>query len=110
MLFGALAILQAGKGIEEANIHNIGDALWWAFVMVTTVGYGDFYPVSLIDRLISIFLMITGVGLFAMFTAEVVKRFFFTDQPDTTAQDYEALQQELTEINRELVILSKRLT
>ena len=50
----------AGK---EPNIVTGGDALWWSFVTITTVGYGDYYPVTPLGRMVGIFVMFSGVGI-----------------------------------------------
>ena len=65
---GALAMLHFEKGMPTSNIKNAGDALWWAFVSMTTVGYGDFYPVTFEGRIVAGILMTAGVGLFGTFT------------------------------------------
>jgi len=70
MIFSTITILQVERD-QESNILTAGDAIWWAFVTITTVGYGDFYPVTLEGRLIAAVLMTTGVGLFGTFTAYV---------------------------------------
>ncbi len=62
-VFGSLAVLQFEQA-EESNIRTAGDAVWWAFATVTTVGYGDHYPVTLEGRLVAAMLMAAGVGLF----------------------------------------------
>lgn len=49
----------------SANITNPGDALWWAVVTMSTVGYGDYYPVTTGGRLCAVVLMVTGIGMFA---------------------------------------------
>lgn len=66
---GSCAILIAEQGHPEANIRAAGDAVWWAFITITTIGYGDFYPVTLFGRLVAVILGITGIGLMGMFTA-----------------------------------------
>lgn len=48
---------------DEANIRNGGDALWWSIVTITTVGYGDHFPVTLFGRLTAVSLMIVGLGI-----------------------------------------------
>jgi voltage-gated potassium channel len=63
MLIAALALLDAERGHPEANVHGFGDALWWAFATVTTVGYGDRYPVTGQGRTIAAGLMLSGIAL-----------------------------------------------
>jgi voltage-gated potassium channel len=62
--FGSVCILHAEREQEGANIHSAEDALWWAVTTMTTVGYGDKFPVSTEGRAVAAILMITGVGLF----------------------------------------------
>lgn len=65
----ALAIFEAERYAEGANITSFGDAVWWAFASVTTVGYGDRFPVTLDGRFIATMLMVVGIGLFSSLTA-----------------------------------------
>lgn len=74
IIFGSIAILQVEHD-PNSNIKTAEDALWWAFVTITTVGYGDKYPVTLEGRIIAGFLMVTGVGLFGTFTGFVASWF-----------------------------------
>lgn len=74
IIFSSILILQV-ENVPQSNISTAGDALWWAFVTITTVGYGDLYPVTLEGRLIAVILMTTGVGLFGTFTAFVASWF-----------------------------------
>lgn len=67
LIFSSLAILQVEVS-PQSNIKTAEDALWWAYVTMTTVGYGDKYPVTTEGRLIAAALMTTGVGLFGTFT------------------------------------------
>jgi voltage-gated potassium channel len=74
IIFGSIAILQVEKD-PNSNIKSAEDAIWWAFVTITTVGYGDKYPITTEGRIIAAFLMITGVGLFGTFTGFVAAWF-----------------------------------
>jgi voltage-gated potassium channel len=58
--FETVTAPSAGK---TPNITTGGDALWWSFVTITTVGYGDFYPVTPLGRIVGIFVMFSGVGI-----------------------------------------------
>lgn len=67
----ALAVLDAERDAPEANITTFGDALWWASTTVTTVGYGDRFPVTGEGRLVAVVLMVLGIGLVGAVTAAV---------------------------------------
>jgi len=74
LIFGSIAILQVEK-VAQANIKTAEDAIWWAFVTITTVGYGDKFPVTTEGRIIAAFLMVTGIGLFGTFTGYIASWF-----------------------------------
>jgi voltage-gated potassium channel len=50
----------------NANIQTAGDAIWWAFVTISTVGYGDHYPITVAGKVLAVFIIISGVGIFGM--------------------------------------------
>lgn len=58
-------VLQFESKSADANIKTGADAIWWGFVTITTVGYGDRFPVTLAGRLVGLFVMLTGVGIIA---------------------------------------------
>lgn len=66
---GALAALDTERFADGSKITNFGDALWWAFVTITTVGYGDHFPVTLEGRLVAAVLMLAGISLLGIVTA-----------------------------------------
>ncbi len=65
----ALAVLDAERSSPEANIVDFGDAMWWAVTTMTTVGYGDRYPVTGVGRLVAFGLMVGGIALLGTVTA-----------------------------------------
>lgn len=69
IVVGSLAILDAEQNATGTEITNIGKALWWTFVTITTVGYGDLTPVTTEGRLIAVGLMISGIALIGVVTA-----------------------------------------
>lgn len=75
VLVSALAILDAEQNAVGSNITNFGDAVWWSLVTITTVGYGDHYPVTEMGRIIAAGLMICGLGLIGSVTAAVASWF-----------------------------------
>lgn len=65
---GALAVLDAEREADNANILHFGDALWWAFVTITTIGFGDRFPVTADGRLIAVGLAVAGISLIGLVT------------------------------------------
>lgn len=65
---GALAVLDAERDAEGANILNFGDALWWAFVTITTIGFGDHFPITTEGRLIAVGLAVAGISMLGLVT------------------------------------------
>ncbi|ELR64706.1 cAMP-dependent Kef-type K+ transport system [Photobacterium marinum] len=61
----ALMLLFEGSD-PKANIHSAGDAIWWVLVTISTVGYGDHYPVTVFGKTLAAIIIICGVGLFGM--------------------------------------------
>jgi voltage-gated potassium channel len=59
----SILILQFESKDPDANIRTGGDAIWWGVVTLTTVGYGDRYPVTLLGRLTAVSVMFAGVGI-----------------------------------------------
>lgn len=79
MSVSSIAILHLETS-PESNITNAQEAVWWTFVTITTVGYGDFYPVTFGGRLLAGFLMLFGIGLFGVFTGIAASFFMGSDQ------------------------------
>lgn len=71
VLVGGLAMLDAERGRVGANIQSPGDAWWWAISTVTTVGYGDRYPVTSSGRVVAVALMVCGIALIGVVTASL---------------------------------------
>jgi voltage-gated potassium channel len=102
----SLAILDVEGNHPESKIKTLGDALWWATTTVTTVGYGDLYPVTGAGRLVAVALMLGGITLLGLVTATlaswIVERVAEEDlanQAATKAQ-IEELRQEIRRLNR----------
>lgn len=107
MLVGALAMLDVERGAEGGNIHNFGDALWWAGVTITTVGYGDSYPVTGQGQIVAFCMMFVGISLIGVITATVaawfVQRVRSNDDSETTelVNELRALRAEVEGLRRE---------
>ncbi|MFE3456222.1 potassium channel family protein [Nocardiopsis aegyptia] len=89
-VLAAIAVLDVEQHAPGANITEFGDALWWSVVTVTTVGYGDFYPVTLQGRLVAVALMIMGISLVGTLTAAVASAFVSNIQRE--AEDAKSAQ------------------
>lgn len=105
--FGAIGILLLEQGEVGSNINNGIDALWWSFVTITTVGYGDYYPVTTGGRIIAALLMTAGVGLFGTFTGFISS--WFVDggeqSKDQQTPSVDAVHTEITELKRDIAEL-----
>ncbi|WP_337910490.1 potassium channel family protein [Vibrio cholerae] len=97
VLLSAAFVYLVEKG-TPSPINSYADALWWAMSTITTVGYGDMYPVTGFGRGVAVFLMLTGITLFGLLTASVAS-FFVED--DTAKQDHLSLNL-LLEKNQQL--------
>jgi len=78
--FGSAAILVTEYQDPDANIKTAEDALWWAVVTTTTVGYGDHYPVTTAGRVVATILMVTGIGLFGTLSGVAASIFLGEDK------------------------------
>ncbi len=95
--FGAIAILQLEKGYPGANIENAEDAIWWALTTVSTVGYGDRFPVTTGGRMVAGALMVTGVGLFGILSGLFASWFVKSDS-DSQQDQVVLLKEELVRL------------
>lgn len=73
--FGGLAVLWFEANAPGSNIRTGGEALWWGVVTVTTVGYGDYYPVTPGGEVVATVMIFAGVAIIAIFTAWVASTF-----------------------------------
>jgi voltage-gated potassium channel len=113
VLNGAVIVYLFERHTPGSNIHTVGEALWWSFVTVTTVGYGDFYPVTAGGRITACFIMGTGLLTLAVVTAQVASS--FVAQGSSRArpvQEDEAARREVTlaELDQRLARIERLLT
>lgn len=107
VIMGGILILEFESG-ESGNIKNGPDALWWAFVTMTTVGYGDFYPVSVGGRTVAVILMLVGIGLFGTFTGYVASWFESSENRLDADRDL-AIREEIRTLRESIDELRERL-
>ncbi len=106
-----LALLFEEKA-RGSNIHDYVGALWWAIVTVTTVGYGDRFPVTGGGRIVAVILMLVGIGLIGVLTATVAS-LFIKEHTDANREEFKKghadLGQQLTVISDRLADVERRL-
>lgn len=100
VLIGALAVLDAERGAPEASITGFDQALWWAVTTVTTVGYGDLYPMTGLGRVVAASLMVVGISLVGLVTATVAS--WFLAQGQRTEAGTEELAARLARVEAKL--------
>ncbi|WP_409330174.1 potassium channel family protein [Trujillonella humicola] len=111
MFVAALALLDAERGAPDGNVDSFGDALWWSFATVTTVGYGDRYPVTVQGRVVAAGLMLAGIALLGVVTATLASwlvervRQVGEESEAVTRGDLRALTAELARLRAQVAAL-----
>lgn len=115
VVFGALTMLMVETPNPDSPINTAEEALWWAIVTVTTVGYGDYYPITTLGRVVAVLLMVGGVGLFGSFAA-YISSIFIEDDSEQEARAARAqrdmtraLHHQISELTAEVRELRERL-
>ncbi|MFI5887771.1 ion channel [Streptomyces sp. NPDC051554] len=80
MLVGSYAVVAAEDGAKNANLTTYPRALWWSVETATTVGYGDFYPVTLWGRVVGAVVMVVGITTYGLVTAALATWFVGREQ------------------------------
>ncbi|MFD9033596.1 potassium channel family protein [Streptomyces sp. NPDC059567] len=111
LMFGSLAVLHVERTAPNGNIKTLGDAVWWSFTTMTTVGYGDHAPTTGLGRVLAVGLMLSGIALLGVVTANIaawfISRFERDDAQDRRQTELlEALTREVQELRGEVARLS----
>jgi voltage-gated potassium channel len=104
IVFSSIVVLNC-ETADNSNIKTAGDALWWAAATVTTVGYGDHYPVTSGGRIVGALLMLAGIGLFGTFTAFIAS--LFVESHGHEKEKLEALTQEVKSLREKIESLDR---
>ncbi len=99
VVIGAAALVLSLEEGSGGTIDSFGDALWWSITTVTTVGYGDTFPVTPAGRGVAAFLMVTGIAVFGVLTANVAAFFLERDEEQDANSVAELLQQVLKRLD-----------
>jgi voltage-gated potassium channel len=105
LFLGAWLVLLFERDQPDGNIHSYPQALWWAIVTVTTVGYGDKYPVSAGGRIVATVLMLIGIGLIGVLTATVAS-VFVKEHTDSAKEEY---RKGHADLGQQLAVITERL-
>jgi voltage-gated potassium channel len=101
LVFCSIAVLQF-EDKPDANIKTAEDAIWWAFSTVTTVGYGDRYPMTSEGRFVAMILMCAGVGLFGTFSGFLAAWFLEAPEGSTGEEQIAELRKEIQALREDL--------
>ena len=105
-----ILIIQFESRSPDANITTGGDALWWGFVTITTVGYGDQFPVTTLGRLVGVFVMFAGVGIIGSLASILASLLVPQPEPEESSAEADtSLSEELANIRLELAALRQTL-
>jgi voltage-gated potassium channel len=88
--------------IDDDNFPNYGVSLWWAVQTVTTVGYGDVVPTSIVGRVVAALVMLTGIGLITVVAGAVASGLAQTVARRRGMDVQERLREEIEAIHRRL--------
>ncbi len=105
VLFSTMLMVEVERSAPNATIKTGGDALWWALTTVTTVGYGDTYPVTTEGRIIAAVMMLIGIALFGSMSAIVTSKLILPKE----TRDHEELRQEMRALHAEIKELRRHL-
>ncbi len=104
VIFSSIAVLNL-ETAPDSNIKNPEDALWWAFTTISTVGYGDKFPVTTGGRIVAVLLITAGVGLFGVSTAFIASLFVVQNNEETESE-VKMLIKEVRSLRAELEALN----
>ena len=113
LLVSSVLVIQFESRSADANITTGGDALWWSFVTITTVGYGDQFPVTTLGRTVGVFVMFAGVGIIGSLASILASVLVPQPQSDGVSDQGETvtatLSDELAGLRSEIVALRQAL-
>ena len=110
LTMASILVLELESRAPDANIHSGADAFWWAFGTITTVAYGDRYPVTFLGRIVAMALMTVGVGLFGVLASYLAAAFVTVgrveqEDIDLVRDDLAAVKDDLATIQAELAAI-----
>jgi voltage-gated potassium channel len=113
VIVSSLAVLDAERRASEPSITTIWDSLWWSMTTMTTVGYGDVVPTTGMGRVVGVLVMLTGIAVLGVVTANVAAWFVSGSTESTestessessTDSSVQALQERVDDLTRQLAL------
>ena len=96
VIVSSLAVLEAERFHPDSNIQDFGDSIWWSLVTMTTVGYGDMVPVTATGQVIGVLVMLTGIAVLGVVTANVAAWFMSSVRGEEDDKDQRIVELEAT--------------
>jgi voltage-gated potassium channel len=107
LAFASILVLQFESASPDANITTGWDAFWYSIVTITTVGYGDYYPVTFWGRVTAIFIMVAGVGIIGALASLMAS--LLIGESHATSEDNTVDQGQQTKVEKELAAIREEL-
>ena len=103
LTFSSILMLIVESGTEGANIQTAEQAIWWALVTISTVGYGDYYPVSTAGHIVGSVVIVSGVSFFGVISGYMASVFVAPDETERNQQQAEHKAEIRTELEQALI-------
>jgi voltage-gated potassium channel len=104
----SILVLELESNSPDANIQSGPDAFWWAFSTLTTVAYGDRYPVTYLGRIVAMVLMTAGIGVFGVLASYLAAAFIGAQR--IGQEDIDLLRDDLAEVRGDLATIEAELS
>ena len=98
----SVVILLVENGAPNANIQSAEDAVWWSLVTISTVGYGDYYPVTTVGHVIGGIVIVCGVSFFGVISGYMASIFVAPDEEEQRATQRKEMREEMDVVLRRL--------
>ena len=106
--FGSLFVYWAEHKDANANIKTASDAVWWAYITITTIGYGDYYPVTNEGRFWALLVAAAGVGLFGVLTGYLANAFLAPKSDEAPSEPVPSIDSQSNQLSEVVRLLTEQ--